>query len=72
MHGDLQFILKDQKNDFQLGIDLLNKLVDQPVFLGVEKIFSDYFGSIEGVQHYTVQGPHPAGNLSLHIQKLCP
>ena len=72
LHVDFQFILKDQKNDFQLGIDLLNKLVDQPVFLGVEKIFSDYFGSIEGVQHYTVQGPHPAGNLSLHIQKLCP
>ena len=72
LHGDVQFILKDQKKDFQLGIDLLNKLVDQPVFLGVEKIFSDYFGSIEGVQHYTVQGPHPAGNLSLHIQKLCP
>ena len=72
LHEDVQFILKDQKNDFQLGIDLLNKLVDQPVFLGVEKIFSDYFGSIEGVHHYTVQGPHPAGNLSLHIQKLCP
>ena len=72
LHGDLQFILKDQKNDFQLGINLLNKLVDQQVFLGVEKEFSDYFESIEGVQHYTVRGPHPAGNLSLHIQELTP
>ncbi len=72
LYGDLQFILKDQKNDFQMGINLLNKLVDQPVFLGVEKEFSDYFESIEGVQHYTVQGPHPAGNLSLHIQELSP
>ena len=55
LHGDLQFILKDQKNDFQLGINLLNKLVDEPVFLGVDKEFSDYFESIEGVQHYTVR-----------------
>ena len=72
LHEDFHFILKKDRKEFQLGIDLLNKLVDQPVFLGVEKSFPGYFESIDGVQHYSVKGPHPAGNLSLHIQILCP
>ncbi len=72
LNEDFHFILKKNQNEFQLGIDLLNRLVDQPVFLGLDKSFPGYFESIKGVQHYTVEGPHPAGNLSLHIQKLCP
>ncbi|MBF12080.1 MAG: NADH:ubiquinone reductase (Na(+)-transporting) subunit A [Flavobacteriaceae bacterium] len=72
LYVDMQFILKNDKKEFQLGIDLLNMLVDQPVFLGVEKSFSGYFGSIERVKHYTVEGPHPSGNLSLHIQRISP
>ena len=72
LHEDYHFILKQDQNEFQLGIDLLNKLVDQEVFLGVEKSFPGHFEKIKEVQHYTIKGPHPAGNLSLHIQKLCP
>ena len=72
LEGDIQYILKDKKKEFQQGIDLLNKLVDQNVFLGIEKSFSGYFSSIERVQHYTIQGPQPVGNISLHIQKICP
>jgi Na+-transporting NADH:ubiquinone oxidoreductase subunit A len=55
-----------------LGIDLLNKLVDQPIFLGTDKVQMGYFQTVEGVQYYTVEGPHPAGNLSLHIQNITP
>ena len=69
---DYHFVLKEDQKEFQLGIDLLNRLVDQPVFLGLDKSFPGYFESIEGVQHYSFEGPHPAGNLSLHIQKLSP
>ncbi len=69
---DLHFVLKDDEKEFQLGIDLLNKLVDQPVYLGTDTAQLGYFKTIEGVQHYTVQGPHPAGNLSLHIQQIAP
>ena len=72
LHEDFHFILKQDQEEFQLGINLLNKLVDQPVFLGVEKSFPGYFKLIKDVQHYTVQGPHPAGNISFHIQKICP
>jgi len=69
---DLRFVLKDDQKEFQLGIDLLNKLVDQPIFLGKDKAQMGYFQTVEGVQHYTVEGPHPAGNLSLHIQNITP
>ena len=69
---DYHFVLKEDQKEFQLGIDLLNRLVDQPVFLGLDKSRPGYFESIEGVQHYSFEGPHPAGNLSLHIQKLSP
>lgn len=69
---DLRFVLKDDQKEFQLGIDLLNKLVDQPIFLGTDKAQMGYFQTVEGVQHYTVEGPHPAGNLSLHIQNITP
>ena len=69
---DLRFVLKDDQMEFQLGIDLLNKLVDQPIFLGTDKAQMGYFQTVEGVQHYTVEGPHPAGNLSLHIQNITP
>ena len=69
---DLRFVLKDDQKEFQLGIDLLNKLVDQPIFLGTDKAQMGYFQTVERVQHYTVEGPHPAGNLSLHIQNITP
>ena len=72
LHEDFDFILNNGQKEFQLGIDLLNKLVEQPVFLGIDKSFTGFFESIEGVQHYTVNGPHPAGNLSLHIQRISP
>ena len=72
LHEDFNFVLKNEQKEFQLGIDLLNKFVDQPVFLGIDKSYPGYFESIKGVQHYSFKGPHPAGNLSFHIQKLSP
>ena len=72
LHESFDFILKDDQQDFQKGIDLLNKFVDQPVFLGFDKASKSYFKNISGVQHYSVEGPHPAGNLSVHIQQISP
>jgi len=70
---DFEFILEKNKENFQTGINALNKLVDQPVFLGVDKSSSNnFFEKIDNVQHYSISGPHPSGNLSLHIQKISP
>ena len=69
---DYSFILENRKEDFQKGIDVLNKLAAEKVFVGVDKDFSGIFGEIKNMNSYTVDGPHPAGNVSLHIQHLAP
>lgn len=69
---DFEFILNKEVEAFQDGISILNKLVDQPVFLGTDASHPGIFKEISDVQNYTVAGPHPAGNISLHIQKLAP
>jgi len=42
------------------------------LYLGFDKASKSYFKNISGVQHYSVEGPHPAGNLSVHIQQISP
>jgi Na+-transporting NADH:ubiquinone oxidoreductase subunit A len=70
--ADFQFILKSNLDNFKSGLEVLNKLVDQAVFLGIDRDFSGPFAEIENVQKYTVSGPHPAENVSIHIQELSP
>jgi Na+-transporting NADH:ubiquinone oxidoreductase subunit A len=69
---DHAFLLTNNHENFQQGINVLNKLVDQAIFLGVDAAFSTPFEKVENVQFYTIAGPHPAGNLSFHIQELSP
>ena len=66
---DFQFLLKNNQEDFQTGIDILNFIVDTPVNLSVESTFSGFFENIKGVNLLPVKGPHPAGNVSVHIHK---
>jgi len=69
---DFDLILAKELSAFQEGINVLNKLVDQHVFLGIDATHPEVFSQIEAVQKYSITGPHPAGNLSLHIQELAP
>ena len=68
---DFDFLLKNNKEDFQLGIDFLNRLVPE-IFLSGESSFGGFFETIENVTYIPVQGPHPAGNLSVQIHKMAP
>jgi Na+-transporting NADH:ubiquinone oxidoreductase subunit A len=70
--ADFQYILEKKQDNFKTGLTVLNSLVDQAVFLGIDATFSKPFEDIKNVQKYNVSGPHPAGNLSLHIQELSP
>ncbi len=72
MQIDYDFSLQQDAEEFQLGINILNRLVETPVYLGVEKKSPGFFENIQNVQHYSISGPHPAGNVSLHIQEICP
>ncbi len=69
---DFQFLLKNHKEEFQKGIDILNALVDTPAVLSVDAAFSGFFEKVKGVEILRVNGLHPAGNVSVQIHKHMP
>lgn len=72
LDADFQFLLKNNKDDFQKGVNVLNFLVDTPVVLSVDAVFSGFFQEIKGAEILRVNGPHPAGNVSVQIHKHVP
>jgi Na+-transporting NADH:ubiquinone oxidoreductase subunit A len=69
---DFEFLLKNDKDSFQLGLDVLNTLVKEPINLSVDASFSGFLEKIKGVNILLVNGPHPAGNVSVQMQKHLP
>ncbi|MFB6258826.1 MAG: Na(+)-translocating NADH-quinone reductase subunit A [Flavobacteriales bacterium] len=70
---DLDFVYEGQKASFQKGIEVLQKLTDGKVHLGVSSDTSaDTFLQAEGVQRSAFEGPHPASNVGVHIHHLDP
>ncbi len=72
LHVDFDFVLKNQREAFETGINALSKLVNKPVHVGVSPSETKSFENITQANLYTVEGPHPAGNVSVHIQKIDP
>ena len=69
---DFDFILKNQQDDFQSGINILNNLVDNKIILTVAKNSNSFFESINNVDVINITGPHPSSNPSVQIQKISP
>ena len=71
---DYEFILKDQLNDFQTGVDSLKKLTDGKINLSLHKELNKggLFKSIKGVEIYEFAGPHPASAIGVQINKIEP
>jgi len=69
---DFEFLLKNNKEDFQKGIDVLNALVENPVILSVDAAFLGFFENTKGVELLHISGPHPAGNVSVQIHHHTP
>ena len=71
---DLNFVLKDELDNLQAGVDVLNKLTDGGVYVGLNS--KDFAASqmykLKNVIHTGFDGPHPAGNVGIHIHHLCP
>lgn len=65
--------VKGWEEMFQKGLDLLSFLTEGAVHLVYkENDFTPAFKNAENVEHHTVQGPHPAGNLSYAIEQIAP
>jgi Na+-transporting NADH:ubiquinone oxidoreductase subunit A len=65
------FILEGNENSFQKGIDVLSKLTSGKVRLSF-KPEDTAFAEFKNCELYNFTGPHPAGNVGVHIHHIAP
>ena len=67
-------LLKGQGNFFEAGIEILKKLTIGKVHIGVnaQAEVSAVSGSAKGIELHKFSGPHPAGNVGVHIHHVDP
>lgn len=68
---DYEFLLKNNKVEFQKGIDVLAQLSPQ-VTLTADASFKGFFEKTNNASVVGVSGSHPAGNVGVQIHKLDP
>jgi len=70
---DQDFVVRNQGEDLQTGLDALVKLTKGKVHLTVGSgTAAREFLDAKGVERHTVSGPHPAGNVGVHIHHVAP
>lgn len=71
---DYDFILHGQQEAFQKGLDALSSLTDGKVHLTTRggSTAGATFTQAKGVEHNTITGPHPAGNVGIQIHHIDP
>jgi len=69
--ADATIILKGNEAQFQKGIDVLNHLTSGQVRLAF-KAEDKMFGEFSNCKLYNFKGPHPAGNVGVHIHHIAP
>ena len=71
---DNDFIMHGNDQDFQSGLDALQKLTDGKVHLNInaDTTPSKVFTNSQGVEINKISGPHPAGNVGIQIHHIDP
>jgi Na+-transporting NADH:ubiquinone oxidoreductase subunit A len=71
---DMDFVVNGQESTFQTGLNVLAKLTDGKVHLGVhaDETKSSAFLEAKGVEIHQFKGPHPAGNVGIQIHHIDP
>lgn len=71
---DFDLIVHGQGEAFQAGLDVLSKLTSGKVHLNVDakNTTSKVFLNSKNVQLNKFSGPHPAGNVSVHVNRVDP
>lgn len=67
---DLEFILEGEIDNIQAGINLIKKLENVPVFVGIKASSNSIFEKITGIEINYFSGPHPAGNVGVQIHHI--
>ena len=67
------YILSGKADLVQFGIDVLAKMTGVKVHLSTHaKSASKVLNGLKGVEHHVFDGPHPAGNVGVQINKISP
>ncbi|SDR92883.1 Na+-transporting NADH:ubiquinone oxidoreductase subunit A [Formosa sp. Hel1_31_208] len=69
--ADLDFLLEGKEAELQAAVSALSKLTDGDVHIGVGSHNSPLANMNDAIVH-KVSGPHPAGNVGTHINKIDP
>ena len=72
---DYSVMLDNETDTFKLGVALLKKLTTGKVFFSIDASRTNYMSAlqaIEGVEVHGFSGPHPAGNVSVQIDRIAP
>lgn len=71
---DYDFIIQGSEQDFQTGVDALSKLTSGTVHVNVSSEYpaSSAYTQVKNARTNYFKGPHPAGNSSVHIQRIDP
>ena len=75
MAPDLDIIIAGRGKEFQVGLDVLNKLTPGKVHLGLNAKDTDpspVYEGATGVEKHWIHGPHPAGNVGVQIHHIDP
>lgn len=72
--ADPEFALKDDLAAIQAGVDALGKLTRGGVHfsLSAKNFAGSEFHKLTGVIYHQFEGPHPAGNVGVQINHVCP
>ncbi len=69
---DYNFVLREERQHLQKGIDVLRRLTDGKVHLSLLDGAKGEMPSLAGVELHTFRGKHPAGNVGVQIHHIDP
>ena len=71
---DYDILLKGEGNFFEAGVEILKKLTPGKVHIGVngKGEVSSLLANVKGAEIHKFSGPHPAGNVGVHIHHIDP
>lgn len=72
LSADLDFVLQGKEKELQAAVSALAKLTTGQVHVGVAKDSTSPFKGLSDITLHAVSGPHPAGNVGTHINKIDP
>jgi len=70
---ETEIVLKEQEQDFQIGLDVLTKLTSGKVYLSIKSDCNvSCLKEAKNVEVIAFEGPHPAGNVGIQINHIKP